>query len=139
MAQRNRRVLIVEDNAMDSSLIAKMLRHGDSGFEVIHAARLSEAEQQLARSRFHVVISDLTLPDTQGLITFSRLKAAAGQSPIIVISGTDDEDLALTAVREGAQDYLVKGRFEAHGLRRAINYAIERHRIETDHIHRAAR
>jgi len=130
MAQRNRRVLVVEDNAMDSSLIAKMLRHGDSGFEVIHAARLLEAEQQLAQGPFDVVISDLTLPDTQGLSTFTRLKVAAGSSPIIVISGTDDEELALAAVREGAQDYLVKGRFEAHSLRRAINYAIERHRIE---------
>ena len=130
MAKRNRRVLIVEDNAMDSSLLAKMLRHGYGEFEVVRAERLADAEQQLSRDPFDAVISDLTLPDSQGLATFTRLHARAGHSPIIVISGTDDEELALAAVREGAQDYLVKGRFDAPGLRRAINYAIERHQIE---------
>jgi len=130
MAQRKKRVLIVEDNAMDLSLIATMLRHRDGGFEVVHATRLSEAEERFKKARFDAVISDLTLPDSQGLTTFSRLNAAAGNSPIIVISGTDDEELALKAVREGAQDYLVKGRFDAQSLRRALNYAIERQRIE---------
>src|SRR5687767_16028564 len=105
MAQRRKRVLIVEDNAMDSSLIAKMLQHGDSGFEIVHAERLAEAQGQLAGSLFDVIISDLTLPDTQGLKTFGGIKKAGGNSPIIVISGTDDEELALAAVREGAQDY----------------------------------
>ncbi len=130
MAQRNKRVLIVEDNAMDSSLLAKMLRHGYSEFELLRAERLADAEAQLAKNVFHAVISDLTLPDSQGIATFTRLHAAAGQAPIIVISGTDDEELALAAVREGAQDYLVKGRFDALGLQRAIKYAIERHQIE---------
>ena len=115
---------------MDSSLIATMLRHGDRGFEVTHAPRLADAETELKRTGFDVIISDLTLPDSQGLSTFARLHAVAGNSAIIVISGTDDEDLALKAVREGAQDYLVKGRFDAQNLRRALNYAIERQRIE---------
>ncbi|HEY0549415.1 MAG TPA: PAS domain S-box protein, partial [Verrucomicrobiae bacterium] len=130
MARRSKRVMIVEDNAMDSSLLAKMLRHGYGEFELLRAERLTDAEAQLAKGVFHAVISDLTLPDSQGLATFTRLHAAAGQAPIIVISGTDDEELALAAVREGAQDYLVKGRFDALGLQRAIKYAIERHQIE---------
>lgn len=130
MAQRNKRVLIVEDNAMDSSLLAKMLRHGYGDFELLRTERLADAEAQLTHSPFDAIISDLTLPDSQGLATFTRLHALAGHSPIIVISGTDDEELALAAVREGAQDYLVKGRFDAPGLRRAIHYAIERHQIE---------
>ena len=138
MAQRNKRVLIVEDNAMDSSLLAKMLRHGYGEFEIIRAERLADAVAQLAgasgsaqaRDPFHVIISDLTLPDSHGLGTFKRLHDLAGACPIIVISGMDDEELALAAVREGAQDYLVKGRFDAPSLRRAINYAMERHRIE---------
>ena len=130
MALRNRRVLIIEDNAMDSSLLAKMLRQGYGDFEVSRAESLAEAEAQLAGVHFHTIISDLTLPDSQGLATFTRLNRVADQSPIIVISGTDDEELALAAVREGAQDYLVKGRFDAGGLRRAINYAVERHQIE---------
>ncbi|HTD65016.1 MAG TPA: PAS domain S-box protein [Candidatus Limnocylindria bacterium] len=130
MALRNRRVLIIEDNAMDSSLLAKMLRQGYGEFEVVRAESMADAEGQLAGEHFHTIISDLTLPDSQGLATFTRLHDAAGHSPIIVISGTDDEELALAAVREGAQDYLVKGRFDAAGLRRAIKYAIERHQIE---------
>lgn len=130
MAQRNKRVLIVEDNAMDSSLLAKMLRHGYGEFEIIRAERLAEAVAHLTQEHFHAVISDLTLPDSQGIATFTRLHAIAGPAPIIVISGTDDEQLALAAVREGAQDYLVKGRFDAAGLRRAIQYAIEREQSE---------
>jgi PAS domain S-box-containing protein len=130
MAQQKKRVLIVEDNAMDSSLFSTMLRHREGGFDVSHAARLVDAEATLQQETFDAVISDLTLPDSQGLDTFVRLNKLAGSSPIIVISGTDDEELALTAVREGAQDYLVKGRFDAHDLRRALNYAIERQRVE---------
>jgi PAS domain S-box-containing protein len=130
MAQRNKRILIVEDNAMDSSLIAKMLRHGHGEFDIVRAERLAEAEAHLTGEHFHAVISDLTLPDSQGIATFTRLHTIAGPAPIIVISGTDDEQLALAAVREGAQDYLVKGRFDAGGLRRAIQYAIEREQSE---------
>jgi len=130
MAQRKRHLLIVEDNAMDSSLLATMLRRGDDGFEIAHASRLDEAMSMLARERYNVIISDLSLPDSQGLATFTRLEVAAGKLPIIVISGTDDEELALRAMRHGAQDYLVKGRFDAQALRRAVNYAIERHRAE---------
>src|SRR5688572_27265613 len=104
MARRKKRVLIVEDNAMDSSLIARMLRHGDSSFEIAHAERLLDATEQLTGGAFDVVISDLTLPDSQGLNTFNGIKEASGNLPVIVISGTDDEQLALAAVREGAQD-----------------------------------
>src|ERR1043166_6479468 len=95
MAHRNKRVLIVEDNAMDSSLFSRMLRHGQGEFQMTRAERLADAEQQLARTTFDAIISDLTLPDSHGIATFTRLHAAAGHSPIIVISGTDDEALAL--------------------------------------------
>src|SRR5215203_2435852 len=130
MAQRKKRVLIVEDNAMDSSLFSTILRRGDDGFDVVPAVRLADAIAECERATFHAIISDLTLPDSQGLDTFTRLKSVAGNTPIIVISGTDDESMALAAMREGAQDYLVKGRFDAPGLRRALNYAIERHQID---------
>jgi PAS domain S-box-containing protein len=130
MAQRKKRVLIVEDNAMDSSLFSTILRRGEDGFDVVQAIRLAEGIAECEGTTFHAIISDLTLPDSQGLETFTRLKSVAGNTPIIVISGTDDEAMGLAAMREGAQDYLVKGRFDAAGLRRALNYAIERHHID---------
>ena len=116
---------------MDSRLLLMMLRHGVAGtFDLVQAECLDEAIRHLQTQIFDVVISDLTLPDSQGLETFQRLHEAAGQVPLLVLSGTDDEALAVSAVREGAQDYLVKGRVDAHGLRRAISYAIERQRVE---------
>lgn len=116
---------------MDSRLLLMMLRHGEAGtFDLVQAERLDEAIRHLQTQNFDVVISDLTLPDSQGLETFQRLHEAAGQVPLLVLSGTDDEALAVSAVREGAQDYLVKGRVDAHGLHRAISYAIERQRVE---------
>lgn len=116
---------------MDLRLLLMMLRRGEAGtFDLVQAERLDEAIRHLQTQNFDVVISDLTLPDSQGLETFQRLHEAAGQVPLLVLSGTDDEALAVSAVREGAQDYLVKGRVDAHGLRRAISYAIERQRVE---------
>ena len=130
MREQTTNVLIVEDSAVDSSLLMKMLAHGNgASFQVTHAAQLSEAKEFLAQRDFDVIISDLTLPDSSGLNTFGQLREAAPHSAILVISGTDDEDLALRAVREGAQEYFVKGRFDAAGLRRAIRYAIERHHL----------
>lgn len=129
MSRPTHRVLVVEDNASDSSLLALMLRQGGD-FSVTQAALLSEALAQLEDTPFDVIISDLTLPDSQGFGTFAELQKHSTRTPIIVISGTDDEEFAVQAVREGAQDYLVKGRFEANALRRAIRYAIERERIE---------
>jgi DNA-binding NtrC family response regulator len=96
-----RKVLIIEDNAVDSSLLATMLRHGRiKDFSVSTAASLEDALGQLAREKFHAVISDLTLPDSSGIETFVKLHAAAGQAPILVISGTDDETVAVNAVRK---------------------------------------
>jgi PAS domain S-box-containing protein len=106
-----------------------MLRQGNS-YDVTQATSLSDALDLCRKGSFAAIISDLTLPDSQGMETFTRIRAHASNAPIIVISGTDDEQLALAAVREGAQDYLVKGRFDAPGLRRALNYAIERRHVE---------
>lgn len=129
MAERKKRVLMVEDNAMDSTLFTAMLRQGGV-YDVTPSGTLTEALALCRQWSYDAIISDLTLPDSQGLETFTRLAAMAHGAPVIVISGTDDEELALAAVREGAQDYLVKGRFDAAGLRRALNYAIEREHIE---------
>src|SRR5204862_1143637 len=85
---------------------------------------------RLAHSGVDVVLLDLGLPDSQGLDTFVRARRGAPNEPIVVISGLDDEQLALEAVRSGAQDYLVKGRIEGQLLARVLRYAIERKRAE---------
>lgn len=124
------RVLLVEDNPGDARLIVEMLRDVGHIFAVEQVDRLDGALDRLARAGVDVVLLDLGLPDSQGLATFeATLRGAAGE-PIIVISGLDDENLALEAVRSGAQDYLVKGRIEGQLLARVIRYGIERQRAE---------
>src|SRR5205823_1655415 len=92
--------------------------------------RRAPALERRSRAAVDVVLLDLGLPDSKGIETFHRAHDGAAGQPIIVISGLDDETLALEAVRSGAQDYLVKGRIEGHLLARVIRYAIERQRTE---------
>jgi PAS domain S-box-containing protein len=125
------RVLLVEDSAVDSRLLQLLL--GDSKnmfFAWTCVTRLADALIKLRQEEFDVVLSDLTLPDSQGFETFQALHSQAPAMPMIVLSGTDDDRMALQAVREGAQDYLVKGKVDTHILTRAITYAIERQRAE---------
>jgi len=124
-------LLLVEDNAGDARLIRELLKDvGTPAFEVTVAGRLEEALQAVAARRFDIVLTDLTLPDSRGLEAFRALRAAAPVTPVVVLSGVDDEELAVSAVREGAQDYLAKGRLEPHLLGRSIRYAIERQHAE---------
>lgn len=125
------RVLLVEDSAVDSRLLQLLL--GDSKtmfFAWTCVTTLADALVKLGGEQFDVVLSDLTLPDSHGFETFQALHAQAPAMPMIVLSGTDDDMMALQAVREGAQDYLVKGKVDTHVLSRAITYAIERERAE---------
>lgn len=131
METESTNILLVEDSAGDAQLLAALLREIPSAhFQPTLCVRLRDALAQLQSSHFHIVLSDLSLPDSRGLDTFRSLHAAAPEVPIVVLSGNDDEELALKAVREGAQDYLVKGRLDGYILSRAIRYAIERHRTE---------
>ncbi len=124
-------VLLVEDSVADLEMFRRLLAEaGRARFGLAHVTRLEEARQRLQAERFDVVLMALSLPDSQGSDTFQWLHTHAPRVPIIVLSGSDDEALALQAVREGAQDYLVKGRVDAHLLSRAIRYSIERHRAE---------
>jgi len=93
------------------------------------AARLSEALEFLQRHRVDVVICDLCLPDSYGFDTFYRIHQEIPETPVIVLTSLEDEGGALQAVREGAQDYLVKGQVELPLLARCIRYAVERHRV----------
>ncbi|HWH69051.1 MAG TPA: fused response regulator/phosphatase, partial [Candidatus Sulfotelmatobacter sp.] len=124
------KVLIVEDNPGDAHLIHLMLSDaGGDLFDIEHVERLGEGLQRLADDGFGMVLLDLSLPDSHGLETFTHMHAHAPQIPIIVLSGLNDTTLAVQAVHEGAQDYLIKGQVDGQLLVRAMRYAIERKRM----------
>jgi DNA-binding NarL/FixJ family response regulator len=116
------KVLLIEDSPVDSRLLRLLLSESTTlHFDLTHVERLSEGLKRLSKEPFDVVLSDLTLPDSHGFETFEWLHAHVPDMPIIVLSGSDDETLAIKAVREGAQDYLVKGQVDGRTLARAIN------------------
>ncbi len=126
-------VLLVEDNAGDARLIREMFRNeGPDNFELTHFLRLGQAENHLAQRKVDIVLLDMGLPDEHGLDTVRRAHAAAPGVPMIVLTGLDDEALAAQAMKEGAQDYLIKGQIENRALPRALRHAIERHRMQTE-------
>ena len=121
------RVLLVEDNPGDARLIQELLKEAKGGeFETAVVPRLSEAMEKLDRDHFQLILLDLTLPDSRGIETFYKMTAHAPLVPLIVLSGLDDEALALETVTAGAQDYLVKGQVDPRILERAIRYAMKR-------------
>jgi diguanylate cyclase (GGDEF)-like protein len=134
-------VLLVEDNMGDARLVEEMLGEASSGsaaeYEVSHVERLSDARKLLMESGAGCVLLDLSLPDASRLEALMQLRAAAPDVPIVILSGLQDELLAVKAVQEGAQDYLIKGRVDPNLLSRSINYAIERKRAEMDLTHQA--
>lgn len=132
------RVLLIEDNPGDARLIELMLREADEeSFELRRTERLEDGLRELDNGEIDIVLSDLSLPDSQGMETFRRLHSRAPHCPIIVLSGLNDTTLALNAVHFGAQDYLIKGQVDGQLLARAMRYAIERKRM-TEQLHRYA-
>ncbi len=125
------RVLQVEDNPADARLVVEMLREARGiHFRVETAATLHEAIERLRSSSQDVLLLDLGLPDAQGLEAVQRLSQEAERVPLIILSGVSDEQVVAKAAEVGAQDYLVKGKFDAEILVRAIRYALERKRAE---------
>jgi len=126
-------VLLVEDNPGDARLIAELLsEHRDQFRLESHVERLAEAEKAIQNTDVDLVLLDLSLPDSQGSGTLDRLLAHGRNLPILVLSGMDDESTALRMVHAGAQDYLVKGKFDAALLLRAMRHAIERNGAEQE-------
>jgi len=127
------KILLVEDNPGDARLIREMLAASQEvGFEIAWVTRLSEGLERLSLGGIDLVLLDLGLPDSYGLETFVRAYAQAPQVPFVVLTGLRDEAVALTAVRQGAQDFLVKGQTDGIMLFRAIRYATERKKVEED-------
>jgi signal transduction histidine kinase len=124
------RILLVEDNPGDARLIREFLREaGLVAPSVEVATTLSAATTHLTESAPDILLLDLSLPDAHGLETVTAALSAAPTVPIVVLTGLDDENLALLAVQSGAQDYLVKGRVDGPALGRSIRYAIERKQL----------
>lgn len=124
------KILLVEDNPGDARLIREMLDEVETGsFAMEWVPRLSDGLERLSQGEIDLVLLDLGLPDSQGLDTFSQAYAHAPEIPFVLLTGLDDETLALSAVRQGAQDYLVKGETDGNALFRAIRYAAERKKV----------
>jgi len=125
------KVLLIEDNPGDARLLREMLiEAGINKFNLVHVKRISEGLNRLRQDNFQVILLDLSLPDSHGLETVDRVCNAAPYVPVLVLTGLDDEALAIRAVRKGAQDYLIKGQMDGNLLVRAIRYATERKRTE---------
>ncbi len=127
------KILLVEDNPGDARLFREAL--GDipeSEFELTHCESATQALEFLGKDKPEVILSDLGLPDSQGLEAVKRIHAAAPDVPLVVLTALDDENLAVEALQTGAQDYLVKGRIDGGTLWRALRYAIERQRVQLE-------
>lgn len=119
-------ILLVEDSPADAKVVELMLEGSDAkGAKVVHADTFAKAHAALKKQTFDVILLDLGLPDAAGLDLVNKLRTET-MTPIVVLSATGDESLATMAVREGAQDYLVKGHVDEFLLSRALRYAIER-------------
>jgi signal transduction histidine kinase len=119
-------VLLIEDNPGDADLVRLRLVEGQSPVRVNCVSRLSDGLASLSRETPSLVLLDLNLPDSHGADTFRRLMEHSPNVPVVVLSGQDDEVLAMKAVHHGVQDYLVKGNISSKNLERAMRYAVER-------------
>lgn len=121
------KILLVEDNPADADLIEELLEEAhETHWFLVHVEKLKEALNTLSEHYFDVILLDLSLPDKQGLDTVTLTHEIAPDVPIVVLTGLNDKVTSLETLRQGAQDYLVKGKIDSNLLIRAIRYAIER-------------
>ncbi len=126
---RDLQILLVEDNPGDARLVETSLEEGlDVDFELHRVTRVQEGVRSLEERTADLVLLDLNLPDASGLDTVRGILSADFEGPVVVLTGLDDEDTALRALREGVQDYLAKDRLGPDTLRRIVRYSLERHR-----------
>lgn len=133
MTERNPlKILLIEDHAGYPDLLRDILsEENHPSYEIESASALKSGLDKLSKNPYDGVLLDLSLPDSQGLNTFTAVHAKAPFTPIVILTGHDDQNLALEAIRLGAQDYLVKGRVDGKILASVIRFAIERKRSES--------
>jgi diguanylate cyclase (GGDEF)-like protein/PAS domain S-box-containing protein len=126
-----KRVLLIEDNDGDARLIREMFKdHGFQNIELKHVECMKDAEKYLAASLVDILLLGVCLPDADGLAAVRRVRAAAPGVPLVVLLVSDHESLAMQAMHEGAQEYLIKGQIEPREILRALHYAVERKILE---------
>lgn len=125
------RILLIEDTIAEADLIRKMLLDdGSQQFSIDHVSRLELGLSRLGNTEYSIVLLDLNLPDTFGIEGCRRIQRVAPLVPVVVLTNENSEELAAQAMREGAQDYLIKREIDRKLLVRSIRYAIERHRAD---------
>jgi PAS domain S-box-containing protein len=133
MEQKTVKILLIEDNPDDAELIKRrLIKSATAKFEVTAARTLGDGLSQVGSATFDLIIADLGLPDSHGLDTVTKILCEVPDIPLVVLSGFDDEAIAIKAVQSGAQDYLVKGHLESTYIERALFYAIERARLQRE-------
>jgi signal transduction histidine kinase/DNA-binding response OmpR family regulator len=124
------KILVVEDNLGDFVIIRELLKASGQVFELVNASSLKQAIVLLDESKYNGILLDLGLPDSSGLDTLRAFLQFRINSPVVVMTGLDDEDIALEALRVGAQDYIVKNKLDSDNLLRSVKYSIERKNLE---------
>jgi DNA-binding response OmpR family regulator len=125
------KVLLIEDNLGDFELILRMLDKSENvKFELSHTQKLGSGLELLEMNKFDIILLDLGLPDCEGLNSFKVIFKKYSTTPIIILTGLANEETGIKSIKYGAQDYLVKGEFNGKLLVRAIQYAIERKKLE---------
>jgi len=130
LLDRSFRILLVEDNPGDVILVNELLRSSGILYSLKHVSTLKATRSACTGQEFDVILLDLGLPDSVGLETLKNIHTFCERSAVVVMTGLDDENVALESLREGAQDYLVKGTLTTDSIMRGIKYGIERKRIE---------
>ncbi len=124
------KILLIEDDLAEARLLHEILKNFHlNKFDLVHVTRIAEALKHLEEDTFDVVLLDLTLPDSQGLDSLETIVRFVPKLPVVVLTNTNDEQLAIESVRQGAQDYLLKRNINVEGLVRSLQYAIERKRV----------
>jgi len=133
MEAKKIKVLLIEDNPDDTELIRRKLdRSANAKFSITSVTKLNDGLEHLTRNKTDLILSDLGLPDSHGLDTVTKILLAVPHIPLVVLSGFDDEAIAIKAVQSGAQDYMVKGQLEGAQIERSLFYAIERARLQME-------
>ncbi len=130
-AQSDLKVLLVEDDREFADILRiRLSKETNPRLAITCLPTLQQAQQALTETTWDLILLDLMLPDSSGIQTFSALHSQARHVPIVIMSGLDNDALAIDAVREGAEDYLVKGEINSRFLLRIMHHAIDRHRIK---------